>query len=287
MNFIYNAPPITLQRLLILLFCITIFCSTHLWAAPYCRDSGLVDIPTGKVIEHGIFNLGTYFGFRNAGELPRDEAALQLDFGLFDRVEIGLTSVRHDQRSFLLGNLKVLLIREDGIAPNIAVGLENIGDSIEGELNDIERYERQSAFLAISKQFTLPSIHHINGHIGIGNRRFVEEIGMGAVLNGVFFGISKDFHPAFARGSLTFSVEVDGRGVNTGLRHTAASGLQVYLAAEALNAPAIDGREIRYLAGVAWTNRALIKRIEEAKRLAKQAGRLASQAKKTTKENNK
>ena len=287
MNFIYNTPPITLQRLLISLVCITILCCPHLWAAPYCRDSGLVDIPTGKVIEHGIFNLGTYFGFRNEGALPRDEAAIQLDFGLFDRVEIGLTSVRHNQRRFLLGNLKVLLLREAGIVPNIAVGLENIGDSIEDELNDTERYERKSAFLAISKQFTLPSIHHINGHIGIGNRRFVEDIGMSKVLNGVFFGISKDFHPAFARGSLTFSVEVDGRGINTGLRHTAASGLQVYLAAEALNAPAIDGKEIRYLAGVSWTNRALMKQIEEAKRLAKQAGRLASQAKKTTTEKNR
>ena len=287
MDFIYNTPPIALQRLLILLFYITMFCSPHLWAAPYCRDSGLVDIPTGKVIEHGIFNLGTYIGFRNASELPRDEAAIQLDFGLFDRVEIGLTSVRHNQRSFLLGNLKVLLLREAGIVPNIAVGLENIGDSIEDRLNDTERYERKSAFLAISKQFTLPSIHHINGHIGIGNRRFVEEIGMSAVLNGVFLGISKDFHPAFARGSLTFSVEVDGRGVNTGLRHNADSGLQVYLAAEALNAPAPNGKEIRYLAGVSWTNRALIKQVEEAKRLAKQAGRLASQAQKTTKEGNK
>ena len=284
MNFIYKVPPITLQRLLISLLCITMFCSPRLWAAPYYRDSGLVDIPTGRVIEHGIFNLGTYFGFRNEGELPRDEAALQLDFGLFDRVEIGLTSVRHNQQSFLLGNFKVLLLRETGIAPNIAVGLENIGDSVEDGLNDIERYERKSAFLAISKQFSLPSIHHITGHIGIGNRRFVEEIGMSKILNGVFFGISKDFHPAFSRGGLTFSVEVDGRGVNTGLRHTAASGLQVYLAAEALNAPETDGKEIRYLAGVSWTNRALIKRIEEAKRLAKQAGRLASQAKKTVKE---
>ena len=284
MNFIHNVPLITLQRLLILLLCITMFCSPRLWAAPYCRDSGLVDIPTGRVIEHGIFNLGTYFGFRNASELPRDEAALQLDFGLFDRVEIGLTSVRHNQQSFLLGNLKVLLLREAGIAPNIAVGLENIGDSIESGLNDIERYERKSVFLAVSKQFSLPSIHHITGHIGIGNHRFVEDIGVSKVLNGVFFGISKDFHPAFARGSLTFSVEVDGRGVNTGLRHTTDSGLQVYLAAEALNVPAIDDREIRYLAGVSWTNRALIKRIEEAKRLAKQAGRLASQAKKTVKE---
>ena len=287
MNFIYNTSPIALRRLFILLFCIAILCCPRLWAAPYCRDSGLVDIPTGRVIEHGIFNLGTYFGFRNEGELPRDEAALQLDFGLFDRVEIGLTSVRHNQQSFLLGSLKVLLLREAGIAPNVAVGLENIGDSIEDGLNDTERYERRSAFLAISKQFTLPSIHHITGHIGIGNHRFVEDIGMSAVLNGVFLGISKDFHPAFARGGLTLSVEVDGRGINTGLRHTADSGLQVYLAAEALNAPAIDGREIRYLAGVSWTNRALMKRVEEAKRLAKQAGRLASQAKKKAGERDK
>ena len=287
MNFIDSTSPITLQRLLIPLFCITMLCSPHLWAAPYCRDSGLVDIPTGKVIEHGIFSLGTYFGFRNAGELPRDEAALQLDFGLFDRVEIGLTSIRHNQQSFLLGNLKVLLLREAGAVPNVAVGLENIGDSIESGLNDTERYERKSAFLAVSKQFALPHIDYITGHIGIGNRRFVEDIGMSQVLNGVFLGISKDFHPAFARGSLTFSVEVDGRGVNTGLRHTAASGLQVYLAAEALNAPAINGKEIRYLAGVSWTNRALIKRVEEAKKLARQAALLASQAKKTTKENNK
>ena len=138
----------------------------------------MVDIPTGKVIEHGIFNLGTYFGFRNEGELPRDEVALQLDFGLFDRVEIGLTTVRHNQQSFLLGNLKVLLLREAGIVPNVAVGLENIGDSIESGLNDSGRYERESAFLAVSKQFALPRIHHITGHIGIGNRRFVEDIGM-------------------------------------------------------------------------------------------------------------
>ena len=287
MNFIHNTPPITPQRLLIPLFCIAIFCAPRLWAAPYCRDTGLVDIPTGRVIEHGIFSFGSYFGFRSAGELPRDEVALQLDFGLFDRVEIGLTSVRHDQQGFLLGNLKVLLLRETGVVPNIAAGIENIGDSIESGLNDTARYERKSAFLAVSKQFTLPTVHHIMGHIGIGNNRFVEDIGMSKVLNGVFFGISKDFHPAFARGSLTFSVEVDGRGVNTGLRHIGASGLQVYVAAEALNASATDGKEIRYLAGVSWTNRALMKRVEEAKRLAKQAARLASQSKKTVREEDK
>ncbi len=258
--------------------------SPRLWAAPYFRDSGLVDVPTGGVIEHGIFNVGTYFAFRNEDKLPRDEAALQLDFGLFDRVEIGLTSVRHNQKSFLSGNLKVLLFREAGTVPNVAIGIENIGDKIETGLNDLKRYKRKSVFLAISKTFNLPRIHQINGHIGIGKNRFVEELGMSEVLNGVFFGVSKSFQPAFAKGDLTFSIEGNGRGINTGMRHTAASGLQVYIGAEALNAPATDGKEIRYLAGVAWTNRAVMKRVEEAKRLAKQAARLASQAKKTVKE---
>ncbi|MFB3042246.1 MAG: hypothetical protein ACE1ZS_10685, partial [Candidatus Poribacteria bacterium] len=68
--------------------------------------------------------------------------------------------------------------------------------------------------------------------------------------------------------------------VNVGVRHTANSGLQVYLGAEALNAPATDEKEIRYVAGVSWTNRMLMKRIEDAKNLAKQAALHATQAKK-------
>ena len=164
------------------------------WAASYFRESGLIDIPTGAVIEHGIFDVGTYFAFQNESEFPRDEAAIRLDFGLFDRVEIGLSSVRYNQTSFLTGNFKVLLLREAGTVPNVAVGVENIGDEIRGELNDLTRYERKSAFLAISKTFNLPSVHQIFGHIGIGNHRFTEEIGMSTVLNGVFLGISKDFH---------------------------------------------------------------------------------------------
>ena len=271
---------IGLRRLFCAVLCATVFGSPCLWAAPYFRGSGLVDMPTGNVIEHGIFSVGTYFAFRSEDKLPRDEAVLQLDFGLFDRIEIGLASLRHHQASFLLGNLKVLLFREAGTIPNVAAGIENVGDRIESDLNNLERYGRKSLFLAISKTFNLPHIHHVTGHIGIGNNRFTEKIGMGEVLNGVFFGISKDFHPAFAKGDLSFSVEVDGRGVNAGVLQTVDSGLQIYIGIEALNAPATDEKEVRYLAGVAWTNQAAMKRTEEAKRLAKRAGVLANQAKK-------
>jgi len=271
--------PLSQSRSFLIFLCFLIFASSG-WPAPYFRESGLVDIPTGSVIEHGVFGLGTYFAFQNEDKLPRDEAAVRLDFGLFNRVEIGLTSMRHNQTSFLLGNLKVLIFREADAVPNLAVGIENVGDQIENGLHDLGRYERKSTFLAISKTFNLPRVHLISGHIGIGNNRFAEDTGLGKVLNGVFFGISKDFYPAFARGDLTFSAEVDGRGVNVGVRHTANSGLQVYLGAEALNAPATDEKEIRYVAGVSWTNRMLMKRIEDAKNLAKQAALHATQAKK-------
>lgn len=253
-------------------------------ATSYFRDSGLMDIPTGAVIEHGNIDVGTNFAFLNRTRLPREEAAIRLDFGLFDRVEVGLASVRLNQKSYLMANLKVLLFREAGKIPNVAVGVENIGDEIKQELMDPTRYKRKSAFLAMSKTFNLPRVHQISGHIGIGGNRFSEDLGIGKALNGVFLGISKDFQPSFAKGELTLCLETDGRGVNLGIDHTAKSGLRVYLGAEALDAPATDGKEIRYITGVSWSNRATIKHIEESKRLAKQAGQLATEAKNAVKE---
>lgn len=266
-------------------FCLFVLFSlcSPLSATPYFRDSGLMDIPTGAVIEHGNIDVGTNFAFLNRVGIPREEAAIRLNFGLFDRVEVGMIGIKINQESFLMANLKVLLFREAGKLPNVAVGVENIGDEIKQELIDSMRYKRKSAFLAISKIFNLPHVHQISGHIGIGNNRFSENLGIGKVLNGVFLGISKDFQPSFARGELTICLETDGRGVNVGIRHTANSGLQLYLGTEALEAPATDGKEMRYVAGVSWSNRAIMRQIAETKRLAKQAGKLATEAKNTAK----
>ena len=265
------------------LFVLFSLCSPPL-ATPYFRDSGLMDIPTGAVIEHGSIGVGTNFAFLNKRGLPREEAAIRLDFGLFDRVEVGMTSVHINQKSFLMANLKVLLFREARKKPNVAIGVENIGDEIKQELTDSMRYKRKSAFLAISKTFNLPRIHQISGHIGIGNNRFSDDLGIGKVLSGVFLGISKDFQPSFAKGELSLSLETDGRGVNVRVHHSANSGLQVYLGAEALDAPATDGKEIRYVTGVSWSNRAIMQRVAETKRLAKQAGQLATEARNAVKE---
>jgi hypothetical protein len=50
------------------------------------------------------------------------------------------------------------------------------------------------------------------------------------------------------------------------------------LAVEALNAPFSEGEDMRYLFGVAYTNRMVLQKIDAASRLAKQAGKRASEA---------
>lgn len=240
-------------------------------AAPYFQDTGLVDIPTGKSLEHGIFNVGAFISFGNEKELPREDTAVKVDFGLFERLEANITTLKRNQTSFLLSSFKLQLLKEIDAVPNVAVGVENLGDKVADE----QQYKSASQFLVISKHFNLPYTHLFAGHIGIGRGRYVEDESIGRYLHGVFFGVSKDLQPSFARGDISLSVEVDGRGVNAGIRYLTEGGLLLNLAATNLN----KGEEIRYLFGVAFTNRTMLKEIEEAKRLARQVGKNVEEAK--------
>jgi len=239
-------------------------------AAPYFQDTGLVDIPTGKSLEHGIINVGAFMAFCNEKRFPREDIAVKVDFGLFNRLEANITTLKHNQISFLLSSFKLQLMKDINTIPDVAVGIENVGDKVSG----VQQYESASPFLVISKQFNLPYTHLFSGHIGIGRGRYVEDESIGQYLHGVFFGISKDFQPSFAKGDVLMSGEVDGRGVNAGIRYLAKSGLLVNLAATNLN----KSEEIRYLFGVAFTNRTILEQLEDAKNLAKQAGNRASEA---------
>ena len=264
---------------------IILLSNESLHAAPYFRDSGLVDLPTGRVIEHGIFNVGTYVAFENNRKLPINEVAIKLDFGLLDRFEAGLTALKFEpfggfaQESYLLGNFKLNLMKESDVKPNIAVGLDNVGEKVSTEF-DWERYER-SFYLAISKTFNLPYTHLFDGHIGIGNKRYVErqrENSIGHYLHGIFVGVSKKFHPGFIRGDLLIDAEIDGRFVNLGMRYWTKSGLQVDLALKAIDSFLDEDSHTQYLFGLSFTNRLIMKQISDASKLAIQAGRLATQA---------
>ena len=248
-------------------------------------DSGLVDIPTGAVLEHGIFGAGTYLAFgQNAtvSELQTpstnlsDVVALRLNFGLFDRIEVGLGHIWNEYASEVATdralNLKLQLLKEQetGASPSVAVGIEHLNDTIftsDSEEDGIP----SSAFLAVSKTFNFPRIHQFSGHIGVGTQRFAFEDSP----VGLFVGLSKEFQPAFARGDITLSLEFDGVGANAGMRYITSSGLQVALGAETLNNP----DKLRYLASVSWTNARLLEQIDETRRLIQQATRLAVEAK--------
>ncbi len=258
-------------------------------------DSGLVDIPTGAVLEHGVFAVGPYVAARlDQREVSSDHIAeylvattcFHLNFGLFDRVEVGLGHVWNEdgwgeQRGELsteqAASLKVQLLKEQevGAVPSIAIGIEYLGDGIL-TTDSVADNSSPSPFLSVSKTFNLPRIHQFSGHIGVGANRFQFEEGP----LGLFVGLSKEFQPAFARGDITMSLEFDGADVNAGMQYITASGLQIALGAETLNNP----DALRYLVAISWTNKPLLEQIDETHRLIQRATQLAIEAKRAASE---
>ncbi len=234
-------------------------------------DSGLVDIPSGKVLKHGIFGVGVYAPFQNTTHFKRFPVAFRVNFGMFDRIEFGASHILpqdNDASRSFLGHVKAQLLNESGKLPYVAIGIDNLGDNV---IQGWNTYQANSAYFVISKTFNLPRIHLVSGHIGVGNNRFAfDERPLG-----LFAGVSTEFNPTFARGDISLSLEFDGEGVNTGIRHTADSGLQIALGVETLNKP----DDIRYLVSISWSNAQMMEQIDGVKRLARQAAKLASQAK--------
>ena len=273
-------------QILLLLLLLAFITIPHRASGEIFTERGLVDIPTGEVLRHGIFGAGTYVTVQSSSENMPPTAennssinalAIRLNFGLFDRVEFGLEHLwnEHESEPFTerTVNLKVQLLKEQevGVIPSVAIGIEALSTKLFLEDSETEENENPSAFLVVSKAFNLPRIHQFSGHIGVGTQRFAfRENPMG-----LFVGLRKEFQPAFARGDVTMNVEFDGIGVNAGMRYITTSGLQVALGAETLNSPS----ELRYLTTVSWTTEQLIKQIDETRRLIKQATKLAIEAK--------
>lgn len=273
-------------QILFLLFLLAFITISHPASGEIFTESGLVDIPTGNVLKHGIFGAGTYMAFQHSSETLRaigennvfgNAIAIRLNFGLFDRVGVGLKYLwnEHDAASFIdwTATLKVQLLKEQevGTIPSVAIGIETLSDRLFSGNSEAEENENPAAFLAISKTFNLPRIHQFSGHLGVGNQRFAfQESPIG-----LFVGLSKEFQPAFARGDITMNLEFDGAGVNAGMRYITPSGLQVALGAETLNTP----DELRYLVAVSWTNEQLVDQINETRGLIKRATELAIEAK--------
>ena len=265
-------------QILLLMLLLAFTTISHPASSEILTESGLVDIPTGSVLKHGIFGAGLQQRAMNRPTTNLgDTAAIRFNFGLFDRLEIGLEHLWNEHGFEPVTeqtlNLKVQLLKEQevGVIPSVAIGIKTLRTKLFSGNSETEGNENPSVFLAISKTFNLPRIHQFSGHIGIGTQRFA----FGGSPIGLFAGLSKEFRPAFARGDITMHLEFEGIGVNAGMRYITASGLQVALGAETLNTP----DALRYLAAVSWTNEQLVDQIDETRRLIKQATRLVIEAK--------
>ena len=256
------------QNLICNFIIITVFISLLVTAgsvsASYFRDTGLLDIPTAYVMDNGIFNAGINTAIQDK---KRREFNFGIDFGLLNFAELGFAGIKRDDKDYLMCNAKMLLARESGVLPEFAVGMDNLGE----KLQDYDL----SFYAVISKQFNLPFIHIISGHLGVGNKRYINDESIGKYLHGAFLGLSKELVLTSRNIRLSLMGEIKGNNVNAGLKYTMNSGLIVNFAVEGLNSKA---KNIIYHVGIGFTNAQMMKDIAQSIELAKQAVRIANEA---------
>jgi hypothetical protein len=236
-------------------------------AAPYFRGTGLMNIPTAYIPQQGFFDIGIHTAIRDQ---KRDELAIRIDFGIFNLAELGLIGLKRQDTDYVMGNAKLLLSRESGSAPGLSVGVDNFGEKVQ---DDSEDY-RRSVYGVLSKQFNLPVVHLISGHLGIGSHRYKADTSIGKYLHGVFIALNKELHLSFLDSQLQLMFEADGKDLNAGLRYKMSSGLSVSMAAGELSS---DPGDVKYYIGVSFTNSSMMKKIDQSSELAKRAVRIANE----------
>lgn len=245
--------------------CLSIlYISCHFVAIAYFRDTGLIDIPSAYVMENGIFSVGFHSTIYNQ---KREEIGIRADFGMFNFIESGIFILKKDDKDYLLGNFKLMLSLESGSIPALSIGFDNFGE----KADDASISYKSSFYVVISKQFNLPFVHIIDGHIGLGNKRYFVDESFGTYLHGLFFGLRKDFILSSQNSRLRLMGELIGRDINVGVGYIMDSGISINLSIGQLNS------NIKYYIGVNFSNESLLRQISQASELAKNAVRIANE----------
>lgn len=252
--------------MILCLFLVSI-CKASL-ASPYFGGTGLTDIPTAYTMNHGVFDAGVHVAIRDE---KRQELSLKMEFGLLNFAEIGIVGLKMDDRDYIKGKAKVTLAKEEGILPAFAVGIDNFGENVDGS----PREHDMSFYAVISKQFNLPFLHLISGHLGIGNKSYVCDESIGKYLHGGFVALNKDWIIDSRDMRISLMTEIKGKWANIGLRCLMNSGLGINLAVGQFD---FDRKDISYNIGLSFTNEPIMKNIAQSMELAKQAVRIANEA---------
>jgi hypothetical protein len=237
-------------------------------ATTYFHSTGLMDIPTAYIMDNGIFDVGTHIAI---SDQKRQDMSLIMDFGLLNFAEIGIVGLKRNEKDYIMGNVKVLLAKESGAIPSFSVGVDNIGEDVDGNPKEYD----MSLYAVLSKQFNLPFLHLISGHLGIGNKRYIDEDSIGKYLHGGFLGLSKELILDSRDIRLSLMGELKGKRADVGLKCLMKSGLAINLAIGQLSS---DKDILSYHIGIAFTNAPMMKEIAQSIELAKQAVRIANEA---------
>lgn len=243
-------------------------------SAFYFGDTGLIGIPSAYLMNNGDFNVGADVAIKDG---KRESFVIGMDFGLLNFADIGFKGLKKDDKDYLMSDIKVVLLREEGLLPALAFGADNIG-----EKNSFSDYEL-SYYAVIGKKFNLPFVHILNTHIGIGNGRYIDDESIGKYLHGIFIGLGREFSITSRDLRIQFIGELKGKNLDLGTKCLMKSGLMVNFAMEGANS---GFKKASYHIALGFTNAELMKGIAQSLELAKQAVRVANEARSEKEQNN-
>ena len=224
-------------------------------AVPF-TTMGFMKVPDAYVLPKNIIKISTSAYIYNdqndeyAKTLPDEmqfTPAFNLNFGVMDIAEIGFVynllptiddTVKwpNDKitKDIYYANIKLNFLKETGKYPSISIGVENLFadkniddiykdrfDSNDDQTynHDIDDYEANSFYLAISKSLLLRGIPFADymemyWTLGIGLNRFVGQSGVGKTMNGIFGSVESKLSK-----SISLVLEDDGYNVNFGIKY--------------------------------------------------------------------
>lgn len=241
----------TVRFVTLIVLCAVVY-SVHAGSLPFSRP-GLIDIPTASVLQHTQVGFGgsfTAFSYENADSTSENDFAIagHLEFGLFDRGQVGITWLGS---AGLSGDARVIAINEGIHIPAIAVGCQNITGEKNYEffqdtndsLYSYEESQNFSAYIVLSKNFKYFSETPICLHLGYGIGRFMQSkdsdsSGISNPIRGLFGGF--EYHPAR---NVSVMIEWDGRDVSVGADYVMNDNVRFLGAATELEQLVLSNRD--------------------------------------------
>jgi hypothetical protein len=236
---------------------LVVACAPALTAVASFGGRGLISTPTAEVLPRGTFVASLTGGYLAEDSFDRTDTALAFDFGLGRRLQAGASwgDVAGLDGSTLSWDGRAVVVREDAARPSLSLGVARVGDG----------KEHAVGLGLVSKEVNLPSAGFFRVHAGVAVPLYPD-----ASNDGVkpFGGIEKTWY--VLNRDVRGVAEWDGDAFSVGVQQRFREGLRVGVAFET-DTP-------RILFAVGFGSEAIMTEIDGAKRLAKQAARLATRA---------